>query len=201
MGSQFGYGDFILQMEGLENRIKEITKEWKIPTKGFGTSDKLHRWINERVDNSKYSLFLDDINQIVKDFNINKNWFFYLWNYILTGKKIENINLRSGKTFNSPRVSVSKEIRVLINANTTQKEYRIAWTDVRKLQRELPDYERKRMRKRKRIEIFFAKQINKGVKFQKAFKSVPHNIAVPELSAAEKIYQRLQKELKVDIKT
>lgn len=164
----------IIEREDVKSFVKRIREEWSIPTNGFKREEKYTKWYAYQVrrspsdkDFSCYSLFLSEIQNYCKQLKLPSHWKIFFNRYITHGKIINSTRLRSGRSVNTPKIHNGKskqKIFLEIEANTNLGDVRSIWSEVKRKQKQLPDYDKSRTKRKLRRDLHALSKSNKGIK-------------------------------------
>ncbi len=199
------YTDALLikEREDVIRVVTELRESWDIPKNGFRNEKSHHRWwLNITSDmvsppSSRYSFFLDDVDRARKSLKLPLHWNPFLITLITRGKALQQIQHRSGKTSNSPVLSVSEgRIKLEFGANTKREDVVQLWPQIKRIQRTLPEFEDTRYKRKRRRNVHLYKKVQGGEKFEKVYKNMSNNFGAPSLEAASKSLLRYKKLIK-----
>lgn len=176
---------------------KSFTLARIIESKIMGISGKI----------SKYSLFLQEVSDACKMLKLPLFWKSFLFSYITQGKIKESILIRSGKTHNTPSVRAvrvknaegkegERKVRLEFGANTTFKDIKFVWKDVKKIQQTMTEYDKTR-RRTNLLRDLDALELKRGGKTHKdIFQEASYESSFPSEQAVAKALQRKKKIIK-----
>lgn len=200
----------IITREDAKLAVSKLRTKWNIPPAGFINNKQYRKWVlhltNQLLFDSKYgspsqySLFLDDISIMCKELRLPIFWSSFFRIYVPTAETIDALHLRSGKTHNTPSVSiVSKgredKIRLEFRANTNLQDIKTVWGKVKELQKTLPDYDPTRLRKNLLRDLNLLKQSKAGKTPKQIYNTLPTENPDDDLNldAVSKATQRIKK--------
>ncbi|MCL4354055.1 hypothetical protein M1349_01120 [Patescibacteria group bacterium] len=206
----FKNAEVVSKQKNVQEWINKLRCKWKIPSKGFREDNEYRIWFNKLISDplydsrygpSQYSLFLEDIYKLCEDVKFPAYWntFFF---YLTTKNEIKNsLKVRSGRTIDTPRIRLSqdkKTIMLLITANTKQKDVEFIWNDVKNFQKQMPDFDKRRQRRKMQRDLLMYKKLQIGKKPTEAYHELidilPDDESEPE--ATTKGLQRIKKIIK-----
>jgi len=187
-GSQEGYVfrnvEEVVMRKDVGGEVGKLRTMWNIPEGGFDDYIIYENWLSDLVSTksqrvvqvkvkglpSRYSDFLNDVSKMTRKLKLARHWDVFFRNYVTRNLVIDNLKLRSGRHKYSPKIYLRKQIvegderqtiLIEIDANTKKPDIDKIWREVRKIQKQMPNYSDERKKRKLERNLIIIDELDK----------------------------------------